>query len=93
MSQPRDQTHHDDALDTDERLWTVEQLARFLALPVATIYAWRYRGEGPPALRIGRHVRFRPEDIEAWLQEDAQTCPVSDVRSPRRSKPWKDVQR
>lgn len=28
------------------------------------------RGEGPRFVRIGRSVRYRPEDVEAWL--DAQ---------------------
>jgi predicted DNA-binding transcriptional regulator AlpA len=34
---------------------------------VKTLYQWRYRGVGPPGLRIGRHIRYRPEDVEAWL--------------------------
>jgi hypothetical protein len=28
-------------------------------VPVATLYGWRHRGEGPAAYRIGRHVRYR----------------------------------
>lgn len=92
MTSRRSERPHD-ALEMDEQLWTVEQLARFLALPVSTIYAWRYRGDGPRALRIGRHIRYRAEDIRAWLEEDAQTCLVSEVRSRRRSKPRKDARR
>lgn len=33
---------------------------RFLELAPA-------RGEGPRFVRIGRSVRYRPEDVEAWL--------------------------
>lgn len=53
----------------NEPLWTVEQLAEFLGVPVRTIYAWRYKRKGPPALRVGKHVRFRPADVERWLAD------------------------
>lgn len=48
--------------------WTIQQLAEVLQVPKATIYQWRYRGEGPPSLRVGRHVRFRRSDVEVWLR-------------------------
>ena len=50
-----------------ERLLSPEDVADYLGLPVKTLYQWRYKGVGPPGLRIGRHVRYRPEDVEAWL--------------------------
>lgn len=55
----------------DEPLWTVGDLARFLGVPAQTIYVWRCRGYGPPGVRIGRHLRFRPSDVERWLAERA----------------------
>jgi predicted DNA-binding transcriptional regulator AlpA len=30
------------------------------------IYGLRHRGEAPPAIRIGRELRWRLSDIEAW---------------------------
>ena len=30
------------------------------------IYGMRYRGEAPPAIRVGRELRFRVADVEAW---------------------------
>ena len=50
-----------------EDLLSVAELAEYLAVPEKTIYAWRYRGTGPRGLRIGRHLRFRWFDVEAWL--------------------------
>lgn len=44
-----------------------EWLSGVLGIPVRTIYAWRQRGEGPPAYRIGKHLRYRRSDVEAWL--------------------------
>jgi len=55
----------------DHRLLTVAELAEFLQKPKATIYAWKYRGEGPPAIRVGRTLRFRESDVNAWLDRQA----------------------
>ena len=35
-------------------------------VPVQTIYGLRYRGDSPPAIRVGRELRWRLEDVEAW---------------------------
>jgi excisionase family DNA binding protein len=56
-----------------DRLLTVQELADYLGVPVATIYAWRYRHHGPPGFRVGRHVRFRWRDVERWI-EDRSGC-------------------
>lgn len=51
-----------------EQLWTVQQLAAFLQVPVATVYAWRREeARGPKGIRVGKHVRYRAADVEAWL--------------------------
>ncbi|MGH9167369.1 MAG: helix-turn-helix domain-containing protein [Acidimicrobiia bacterium] len=56
-----------EGMDQGDRLLTVKELADYLGVPVATIYAWRYRGEGPPGFRVGRHLRFRQGDVEQWI--------------------------
>jgi excisionase family DNA binding protein len=53
---------------TFDRLLTIGELAAFLQVPVGTIYQWRHRGIGPAGLRVGRHVRYRLRDVEAWLE-------------------------
>ncbi len=50
-------------------LLTVEDLAEYLDVPVATVYAWRHRHQGPPGFRVGRHVRFRWSDVECWIDD------------------------
>lgn len=67
---------------TKGALWTTEQLAGYLGVPVATVYAWRTRGEGPPAIRVGRYLRFRSEDVAAWLDSQRGSA-AKDVRSSR----------
>lgn len=48
------------------RLWTLRDVSAFLAVPVGTLYQWRVRGEGPPAMRLGRHLRFDPSEVRRW---------------------------
>jgi excisionase family DNA binding protein len=52
-----------------DRLLTVEDLASYLEVPIATVYAWRYRRQGPPGFRVGRHLRFRWSDVERWIED------------------------
>jgi excisionase family DNA binding protein len=66
-----------------EALMSAQELAEYLGVPVATIYRWRYRHEGPRALKIGRHLRYRTIDIERWLDSVAE---ASDRPSMRRAK-------
>ena len=43
-------------------------VARSLRLSVATVRRWRLLKQGPKYLKIGAAVRYRPEDISAWLE-------------------------
>lgn len=51
-----------------DRLLRVQELAEYLGVPVATLYQWRYRGEGPAGFRVGRHLRYRWSEVEAWIE-------------------------
>jgi len=57
------------AQNVDRRLLRPDELAALLGIPLATIYRWRSRGDGPCGIRVGRHVRYRTEDVERWLDE------------------------
>src|SRR4051794_32867320 len=56
---------------TLEGFFTTEELSAYLRIPVATIYQWKYRHTGPPAVKLGRHLRYRYRDVEAWLVNQA----------------------
>jgi excisionase family DNA binding protein len=47
----------------------VEQLAALFEVTVPVIYGMRYRGDAPPAVRIGRELRFRRVDVDRWLEQ------------------------
>lgn len=59
------------ATRTIEPLWTVDEVSAFLGVPVATLYQWRYRRVGPRASRVGRHLRYNPSDVRAWVEGQA----------------------
>jgi excisionase family DNA binding protein len=42
-------------------------VSKLLGVPVSTLANWRSAGQGPPYLRVGRHVRYRRADVEAWV--------------------------
>ena len=52
-----------------QRLLWVEEVATILGVPVKTLYQWRYKGVGPAGVRIGRHLRYRAADVEAWIDQ------------------------
>ena len=54
-----------------DRLMSVPEVAEYLGIPQTTIYQWNYQRTGPPAFRVGRHLRFKRDDVEAWLRRRA----------------------
>jgi excisionase family DNA binding protein len=48
----------------------VEQVASILGVSASTVRWWRQTGKGPRSARIGKHVKFKRADVEAWA--DAQ---------------------
>ncbi|GAA3729582.1 helix-turn-helix domain-containing protein [Salinactinospora qingdaonensis] len=48
-------------------LWSVKDTAAFLGVPAKTLYQWRYLEVGPPSHRIGRHLRYDPAEVRAWV--------------------------
>jgi excisionase family DNA binding protein len=44
-----------------------EEAAKYLGLKAATLNKWRVYGEGPPFIKVGRLVRYRRADLDAYL--------------------------
>ena len=45
------------------------EVAAAIFVSVKTLQYWRQHGEGPPFLRLGRHVRYRAGDVAEWLEQ------------------------
>lgn len=59
-------THHE---SNWAPLWGIEDLSRFLGVPVHTIRGWRTKNYGPPARKIGKHLRYDPMKVREWLDQ------------------------
>ena len=55
-----------------DRLWTIREVSAFLGIPVATLHQWRYLGTGPDAYRVGKHLRYSPVAVQAWLESECR---------------------
>jgi excisionase family DNA binding protein len=49
-------------------LLTIKQTAERLQIKQSTLYSWAVNGT-IPHLKLGRLLRFDPDDIDAWLQQ------------------------
>lgn len=57
-----------DKSPTNPRLLTMQDLADRYSVPLQTIRIWRTRSYGPAGFPVGRYVRYRLADVEAWEQ-------------------------
>jgi hypothetical protein len=48
-------------------LLTEQEAAALLRVSVKAVQGWRYRGAGPRFVKVGRCVRYRPEDLQAFV--------------------------
>lgn len=63
--------------------WTISELAEALKIPKQTLYNWRAQTppKGPKGFRVGKHLRYRRADVEAWIdglgEFDASEAPLT----------------
>lgn len=60
---------------------TSQEVADLLRLPVATLRAWRHRKVGPPAFKVGKHLRYDLTQVLLWVsqrqEEEQQDRPAT----------------
>ena len=70
-----------------QKLYNEVEAADMLNMSIAWMQRMRWSGNGPPFVKIGHAVRYRPEDIQDWINErlrtstsdcqrDCSTCPL-----------------
>lgn len=70
--------------DAGDRYLTLGELAARLGVSVQALYDLRSAGRGPVGFRVGRQLRFRSGEVEAWL---ARLERADAARHPHRDKP------
>lgn len=54
------------------QLLDLQGLATYLKVRPKTINNWRAVGKGPRGVKVGGALRFRPSDVEAWLDSQLE---------------------
>ena len=53
-------------------LLTAAEIAKYLGVPVSTIYKWTHEGF-IPHVKLGKLLRFRLADVERWVEKRSKT--------------------
>ena len=55
-------------MDLEHALLTEKQVARMLGVSLASVQKWRLQKRGPVYRKLGSLVRYRAEDVSAWVE-------------------------
>jgi excisionase family DNA binding protein len=61
----------------NKRLLSITELADLLGVSVATIRWWLHEGTAPACIKLGRHNKFDPDDVDRGI--DARRRPGGSV--------------
>jgi excisionase family DNA binding protein len=62
---------------------TIQDVAKYLSIKESTIYA---KVSEIPHYRIGRLLRFKKQDIDAWIETKRETAKTQQIRTTRPAK-------
>ena len=55
-----------------DKLLTVKEMAEILSVPISWLYQRTRLGQdGIPHIKMGKYVRFKPDEVIAFLREQA----------------------
>ena len=54
--------------ESETGLLKAPEVARRLRIGARTLALWRWRGDGPPYLKLGGRIRYSLADLNAWLE-------------------------
>lgn len=60
-------------MNQNKILLTQEEAAQYLGTTVGTLNTWRHYGKNTiPYVRWGNRIRYRKEDLDAWIAEHSK---------------------
>lgn len=65
----RQNVRAEEAVQQEKVFLTVQEVADLLRVSAGTVRAWVARGDGPPAMRFGKQIRYRPERVMEWVEQ------------------------
>jgi excisionase family DNA binding protein len=58
-----------------DRLLTTDEVQAHLRISRRTLYYWRSMGTAPPAIKVGRHLRWPQAQLQEWQDRLAAEQP------------------
>jgi predicted DNA-binding transcriptional regulator AlpA len=62
--------------DLPTRLIGLSEMARLCAVSESTVRAWERRGEIPKAIRLGKRLRWRPDQVRELIGLSAEAAAI-----------------
>ncbi len=53
---------------TESGLWRTEEAAKYLGVAPETLTIWRHQKRGPDYIKIGNHVGYTQNQLDAFIQ-------------------------
>ena len=57
---------------SDNAIMSAQDLSEFIGVPYKTLLDWRVKGYGPPAVKLGKHLRYLAADVDQWIAEQRE---------------------
>ena len=68
----------DSSLENQIVLLPETRVAELLGVTRRCLQRWRADGSGPVYIKMGRHIRYRKEHIEKWLDKQSRHSTAED---------------
>lgn len=65
-------------------LWSTADVAHYLGCKPNTVKLWRLGGSGPPYIKTGKLVRYKPDAVRNWADDVSAPVTEEDLRTGRR---------
>ena len=62
-----------------EQMLSTRELAEYLGVAPQAIYDLRTTGRGPRAIHVGRELRYRVSEIEAWIERMSEPAHAAEA--------------
>jgi predicted DNA-binding transcriptional regulator AlpA len=73
---------------TDPELMTVKDVATLTKIKPATLHLWYREGRGPRAMKLGKALRYRRQDVDAFMAAAMGEPPPSPMPPVATRMPW-----
>jgi excisionase family DNA binding protein len=69
---------------TESGFWSTAQVAAYLGVPESTVRYWNWQGSGPRSYKLGRRRKYKPSEVKAWAEAQAEKPDQASAQASRR---------